>query len=105
MSSGVADPQLSPTIELQGSRYQPQYGPHGAYTPDPRRAGAHAVPPTKKKRRLTFVPAEGWLAMFLLTIAVYCVVYSIISAGWVGNTYILNWSAAAGLVEIGRAHV
>jgi transglutaminase-like putative cysteine protease len=36
--------------------------------------------------------------MPLLAVSIYCVVYSIISVGWVSNTFILSWSAAAGLL-------
>src|SRR5436309_2225371 len=47
---------------------------------------------------LLLAPAEGWLVLVLLAVAVYCVVFSISQLGWVGNTFILNWSATAGLV-------
>src|SRR5260370_41588093 len=36
--------------------------------------------------------------MLLLTIAVYSIVFSIISANWVSNSYILLWSTALGLL-------
>src|SRR5205807_3525798 len=49
------------------------------------------------KFRLVLAPKEGWLAMLLLAAAVCCVVYSINSVGWVGHTFILYWSAIAGL--------
>src|SRR5207247_10654172 len=52
---------------------------------------------TAKKSKLVLTPKEGWLAMLLLAVAVFCVVYSISSVGWVSHTFILYWSAAAGL--------
>src|ERR1700719_1806332 len=48
--------------------------------------------------RLTLVPAEGWLAMALLAVAVYTVVISIISSGWVSANKNLVVSTAVGLL-------
>jgi len=44
------------------------------------------------------VPAEGWLALVLLAVAVYSVVFSIVAANWVSYSFILIWSTAAGLL-------
>jgi hypothetical protein len=52
----------------------------------------------RAKRPLVLAPAEGWLAFVLLAIAVYAVVFTIISARWVNHTSILFWSAALGLL-------
>ncbi|MEO8973944.1 MAG: transglutaminase domain-containing protein, partial [Ktedonobacteraceae bacterium] len=54
-------------------------------------------PVQKSQRRLVLAPAEGWLAMVLLAVAVYCVVYSIIAADYESSTFILPWSAFIGL--------
>src|SRR5712691_8397167 len=90
MRSSVAEPHSSP--ELGG--YQRRYEPH---MPNSQRS--HPKPTTAKpQRRLVLAPAEGWLAMVLLAVSVSCVVYSVIAVGWVGNTFILNWSATAGLL-------
>src|SRR5712691_6304677 len=90
MRSSVAEPHSSP--ELGG--YQRRYEPH---MPNSQRS--HPKPTTAKpQRRLVLAPAEGWLAMVLLAVSVSSVVYSVIAVGWVGNTFILNWSATAGLL-------
>src|SRR5713101_3482819 len=59
-----------------------------------------AQPATHKPPRhpLSLTPSEGWLAMLLLMVAVYSIVFSIIFANWVSNSFILLWSAAAGLL-------
>jgi hypothetical protein len=54
--------------------------------------------PKKSKRRLVLAPIEGWLPLFLLAIALYAVTFSISAVGWVQHTFILNWSAAVGLL-------
>jgi hypothetical protein len=43
-------------------------------------------------------PAEGWLPLFLLAIALYTVVSSIIAANWVSHSIVLLWSPAFGLL-------
>jgi transglutaminase-like putative cysteine protease len=53
---------------------------------------------TSQKYQLTLMPGEGWFAMLLLAIAVYSVVFSIISANWVDFSYILLFSTALGLI-------
>ncbi len=90
MRSSVAESHSS--SELRG--YQPRYEPHMPNSQRPKPKPTTAKP----QRRLVLAPAEGWLAMVLLAVSVYCVVYSIIAVGWIGNTFILNWSAAAGLL-------
>src|SRR5579863_2354428 len=47
---------------------------------------------------LSLTPAEGWLSMFLLAIAVYAVVISILSTGWVSANSNLLFGTAAGLL-------
>ena len=65
---------------------------------------AVSVYPTAKpaiqraKHPLVLAPAEGWLVLVLLAIAVYAIVFTIISARWVNHTSILYGSAALGLL-------
>src|SRR6266516_6976033 len=92
MRSSVVDTSSSPGLEVRGQHYQPQYGPH---VPGPQRSKPEAGRP---KPHLALAPEEGWLALVLLAVAVYCVVFSIISVGWVSHTFILYWSATAGLI-------
>ena len=54
------------------------------------------VPSRSFSRHL--VPAEGWLPLLLLAIALYSVVGSIIAANWVSHSMVLLWSPAAGLL-------
>ncbi len=78
----------------QYQQYQPAYkSPFHSSSLAPL-AGARP----RAKRPLVLAPAEGWLALVLLAIAVYAVVFSIISARWVNHTSILFWSAALGLL-------
>ncbi|TMD59137.1 MAG: transglutaminase domain-containing protein [Chloroflexi bacterium] len=92
MQSSVVESSSSPRLEVRGQRYQPQYEPH---VPDPHRSNGKPEP---SKRHLALAPAEGWFALVLLAVAMYCVVFSIISVGWVSHTFILYWSAGAGLI-------
>src|SRR3989442_2520374 len=88
----VAEPTYSsPIFDVRNHRSQPLYEPRLPNAKRPR------LQSTTKKSRLVLTPKEGWLAMLLLAVAVYCVVYSISSVGWVSHTFILYWSAAAGL--------
>src|SRR6266566_6590664 len=94
MQSRVVESSSSPRLEVRGQRYQPQYEPH---VPDSHRSNEKPKP-SKTKRHLALAPAEGWFALVLLAVAMYCVVFSIISVGWVSHTFILYWSAGAGLI-------
>src|SRR5260221_10212061 len=67
-------------------------------TPHPQRQAAQSVAHKPRQRTFSLTPNEGWLAMLLLTLAVYSIVFSIISANWVGNSYILLWSTAVGFL-------
>ncbi|HLI08778.1 MAG TPA: DUF3488 and transglutaminase-like domain-containing protein [Ktedonobacteraceae bacterium] len=52
-----------------------------------------------QKSFLLLLPVEGWLPLLLLAVAMWSVVSSIIQAQWIGgHTFILFWSAAAGLL-------
>src|SRR5258706_2745479 len=58
----------------------------------------HPAAYRERQRSFSLAPSEGWLAMLLLAIALYSVVFSIISSDWVDKSFILPWSAAAGLL-------
>ncbi len=93
MRLSVVESYPSPGVAAQGSQRIP---------PDPRmpnlkRPMPQAVP-AKAKRRVRLVPAEGWLALVLLSVAVYSVVYAIMAANWVEHTSILWWSTGCGLL-------
>src|SRR5258708_23337584 len=75
-------------------------------TPHTQRHAAQSVAHKPRQRTFSLTPNEGWLAMLLLTIAVYSIVFSIISANWVSHSYILLWSSASGLlVGLGVAKI
>jgi Transglutaminase-like superfamily/TgpA N-terminal domain/Domain of unknown function (DUF4129) len=94
MRSNVAEPYASPNVDIQSRRKQPQYEPPRPHTQRPTPQSTRET----SKFPLVLAPKEGWLAMPLLAAAVCCVVYSISSVGWVSHTFILYWSAIAGLV-------
>ncbi|TMD45959.1 MAG: transglutaminase domain-containing protein [Chloroflexi bacterium] len=93
MRSNIVEPYASPNIDIQGQRKQPQYEPPGPVPSSPTLQFTRGT----SKFCLVLAPKEGWLAMLLLAAAVCCVVYSISSVGWVSHTFILYWSAIAGL--------
>src|SRR5712691_11977020 len=90
MPSSIVESYSSPGLEV---RDQHEYG---QYLPVSQRSKQNPER-SKPKRQLVLAPAEGWFALLLLAVAVYCVVYSITSVGWVDHTFILYWSATAGL--------
>src|SRR5260370_19226152 len=67
-------------------------------SPRPQHQIPHPAAYRERQRSFSLAPSEGWLAMLLLAIALYSVVFSIISSDWVDNGFILPWSAAAGLL-------
>src|SRR6266702_6241677 len=91
MPSSIVESYSSPGLEVRG---QHEYG---QYLPVLQRSKQNPEA-SKPKRQLVLAPAEGWFALVLLAVAVYCVVYSITSVGWVDHTFILYWSATAGLI-------
>ena len=95
MRSSVAEPSTA-----QGARgSKVQYVPRFGQSVPP--SGRLPVQPIQKsQRRLVLAPTEGWLAMALLAVAVYCVVYSIIAANYESNTFILPWSAFAACLRV-----
>ncbi|HLX39782.1 MAG TPA: hypothetical protein VKR42_04580, partial [Ktedonobacteraceae bacterium] len=100
MRSSVAEPYASP-----GGRGA--VPPYRQSVPPVFPSGRLPVRPVQHtKKRLVLAPAEGWLAMVLLAVAVYCVVYSIIAADYESSTFILPWSAIVGLfVGLGVAKI
>ena len=97
MRSSVVEsrPPVSNESQDWNTRYQPAFRP-----PYPDSQRQRVQPATRKSPELhqPVTPGEGWLAMLLLTIAVYSVVFSIISANWVSHSYILLLSTAIGLL-------
>src|SRR5258708_23703812 len=67
-------------------------------SPRPQHQIPHPATYRERQRSFSLAPSEGWLAMLLLAIALYSVVFSIISSNWVDKSFILPWSAAAGLL-------
>lgn len=106
MRPSVADPSSARGTHVRGGAYSqyPSYsspgsphGPSGSRMPSSARQPAQ--PPQKPQRRIALAPAEGWLAMGLLAVAVYCVAYSMIAANYEGGSmFILPWSAFIGLL-------
>ena len=98
MRSSVAESHPSAGVEVRGQHNQHQ-PPFNLRVPNPDRPYPNAASTLQKpQHRLTLAPVEGWLPIVLLAIAVYSVVFSISAVGWVHNTFILNWSAAVGLI-------
>jgi len=97
MRSSVVESRPPENLEIRGSNtpFQP-----GFRIPDldPQHQSAQPAGPKSPEHQLTLTPGEGWLAMLLLAIAVYSVVFTIISANWVSFSYILLISTAVGLL-------
>src|SRR5436305_1235945 len=85
MRSSVLDQKPSLDMDVHKSGHKPSY-----QTRKPK------SPPYSLIK--VFTPAEGWLALILLTIALYSVAYSIVEAKWVSNSPLLYWSPAVGLL-------
>jgi transglutaminase-like putative cysteine protease len=97
MRSNVVESRPPENVEIRDSNipYRP-----GFHVPDldPQRYRAQSSEHKSLENQLSLTPSEGWLAMLLLSIAVYSVVFSIISANWVDFSYILLFSTAVGLL-------
>lgn len=104
MRSSVAEPYSSQGARGSNVQYVPQFRQN--MPPVPPSGRSPLQPLQQSKRRFVLAPAEGWLAMALLAVAVYCVVYSIIAADYESSTFILPWSAFIGLfVGLGVAKI
>jgi hypothetical protein len=97
MRSSVVETRPPGHSETRSSNTLPQPVIRSPYT-DPRFQRVQPASRKSTEQHLSLVPGEGWFALLLLTIAVYCVVFSIISANWVSNSYILLLSTAVGLL-------
>ncbi len=93
MRSSVVESYPPVDVKTRGS-YVPPSEPR---MPNLKRPPSQPIP-RKPKRRVVLAPADGWLALVLLAVAVYSVVYSIMAANWVDHTTILIWSTASGLI-------
>ncbi len=93
MGSSVLDAKRSPGGENRDAKYEPVIQ---TQTLDLKRTTTRKLASRPTPRRL--IPAEGWLPLLLLAIALYCVVWSIIAAEWVSHSLILLWSPAFGLL-------
>jgi transglutaminase-like putative cysteine protease len=105
MRSSVLDPNRSPKVEVRQPRRDPNE--KAAYRQSPAyRSPQHPSPspsPNKITSRLQlflqkYTPAEGWLALLFLAVALYCVTFSIIAANWVKHSPLLLWSPLIGLL-------
>jgi transglutaminase-like putative cysteine protease len=100
MRSSVLDPNRSTQVR------QPRRSPHDdAYHSQPLAYKTPPRPPSKQQQpfRLAlflqkYTPAEGWSALAMLAVALYCVAYSIIAANWVKHSSLLLWSPVIGLL-------
>jgi transglutaminase-like putative cysteine protease len=97
MRSDVVESRPPQNTEIQGSTvpYQPAYRKPEF---DPRHYEAYSSGYKSQEKQFKLAPSEGWLALLLVGIAVYCVVFSIIFANWVNFSYILLISTAVGLL-------
>ena len=85
----------SSLIEARPAPSAHGYRPRPASNP-PRPPVTPPTPP-KKKQRISLAPAEGWLPMILLSVAVYSVVYSVTAAIAINHTGVLWITTALGL--------
>ncbi len=78
------------TIPYQSGYRKPEF--------DPRHYRVHSPGYKSQENQVKFAPGVGWLALVLVGIAVYSVVFTIIFANWVDFSYILLISTAVGLL-------
>lgn len=88
MRSSLIDAR--PAASAQGYPAQPGYRPQHSPLPPP-------VTPSRKRKRISLVPAEGWLPLLLLSVAVYSVVFSVTAAIAINHTDVLWVTTALGL--------
>ena len=86
----------SSLVEARPASSAQGYPPRSA--PYPQRSPVPPVTPQAKKRRIPLSPAEGWLPLFLLAVAVYSVVYSVTAAIAISHNDVLWLTTAMGLV-------
>ncbi len=97
MRSDVVESHPPQNAENRGSNisYRPGYRVPEL---DPHRYRTQSSGHKSQGNQFRLTPGEGWLALVLLGIAVYSVVFSIVFANWVDFSYILLFSTAAGLL-------
>src|SRR5947207_6224986 len=97
MRSNVVESRPPEDAEIRSSNipYQSEYRISAL---DPQHHRAQSSGHKSQENQLRLMPGEGWLALLLLGIAVYSVVFSIIFANWVDFSYILLFSTAVGLL-------
>ncbi|MGH2493883.1 MAG: transglutaminase TgpA family protein [Ktedonobacteraceae bacterium] len=98
MRSSLTPPRPSGELERAQDYKVPQPSFPSRTSPQPQRPQARPVTHAAPSRLPVLAPAEGWLAMLLLAVAVYSVVISIISSGWVSANKNLLISTAVGLL-------
>src|SRR6266571_1082841 len=97
MRSNVVESRPPENAEIRGSNRPYQTG-YRIPERDPQHYRAQSSGHKAQENQLRLTPGEGWLALLLLGIAVYSVVFSIIFANWVDFSYILLFSTAVGLL-------
>src|SRR6266581_456956 len=97
MRSNVVESRPPENVEIRGSNRPYQTG-YRIPERDPQQYRAQSSGRKSQENQFRLTPGEGWLAMLLLGIAVYSVVFSIIFANWVDFSYILLFSTAVGLL-------
>jgi transglutaminase-like putative cysteine protease len=106
MRSSVVDTGRAPKVAAPDKNSIPPSQPRVSFQ--------QPTPPSPKKpvRRplevslKVITPEEGWLALALLAIALYCVVFSVIAAKWVDQSQALLYTPLVGLlVGLGIAKV
>src|SRR6266699_1467798 len=98
MRSNVVESPPPENAETRGSNRPYQTG-YRIPERDPQHYRAQSSGHKAQENQLRLTPGEGWLALLLLGIAVYSVVFSIIFANWVDFSYILLFSTAVGLLR------
>src|SRR6266699_3486012 len=97
MRSNVVESRPPENAEIRGSNRPYQTG-YRIPERDPQYYRAQSSGHKAQENQLRLTPGEGWLALLLLGIAVYSVVFSIIFANWVDFSYSLLFSTAVGLL-------
>src|SRR5260370_41873360 len=97
MRSDVVESRPPEIDEIRDS-YRPYQPEFRIPERDHYRRRAYASVLKSRENQSILTPGEGWLALLLLGIAVYSVVFSIIFANWVDFSYTLLVSTAVGLL-------
>lgn len=89
MRSSLIDAR--PVASAPASHSWPAPNPQRSPVPPP-------TAPVNKRKKFSLAPAEGWLPLLLLTVAVYSVVYSVTAAIAINHTVVLWATTALGLL-------